>query len=426
MIIDFTVSNYRSIREAVTLSFVTQKGRGKSPDEEVCAGYAVSGRDFKLLPVIGLYGANASGKSNVLRALNEFLGLMGHGARNERELRNDFVPFKLDAATAGAPTEFEIRVALSTNIFTFQLSVCAGLILRERLEYSPLPGARQSVRLLYSRHWNEQSEKYVTKTGEYFSGAHNQLLNKVEKHEPYISLLHRLKVDVTEVFSEWLSVAAPGFFPGFEDIDQEFAAIWYHESPNTRRLTRKLIRLFDTGLADIATEETTGQDGEPSYRVWAVHNTPMGEVRWELDEESLGTQRLFGLTRAMIEAFHNGTPFIVDEFGSNFHPRITREIIRLFQSPETNPKGAQLIFTSHDNTLWRGGVLRRDEIWLTRKQADGSTRLFALSDYRVRTDMALDKAYMDGRFGAVPILDDIANAIASEREDQEQAAKVSG
>lgn len=97
---------------------------------------------------------------------------------------------------------------------------------------------------------------------------------------------------------------------------------------------------------------------------------------------------------------------VIDELGSNIHPHITREIVRLFQSPTTNPEHAQLIFTSHDNTLQQRNLLRRDQIWFTQKKADGSTDLYPLSDFRPRNDLAIDKSYLDGRFGAVPVLPD--------------------
>ena len=95
---------------------------------------------------------------------------------------------------------------------------------------------------------------------------------------------------------------------------------------------------------------------------------------------------------------------MLDELGSNIHPNITHEIVRLFQDPKTNPKRAQLIFTSHDNTLQQRNLLRRDQIWFTQKRPDGSTELYPLTDFHPRNDLAIDKAYLDGRFGAVPRL----------------------
>ncbi len=99
-------------------------------------------------------------------------------------------------------------------------------------------------------------------------------------------------------------------------------------------------------------------------------------------------------------------PLIIDELGSNLHPNIVHNIVQLFQDKQTNPNRAQLIFTSHDNTLQRNNLLRRDQIWFTQKRRDQSTELYPLSDFKVRNDLAIDKAYLDGRFGAVPFISD--------------------
>lgn len=117
-----------------------------------------------------------------------------------------------------------------------------------------------------------------------------------------------------------------------------------------------------------------------------------------------GTQRLFNLAYRMLIALKIGSLTIVDELGTNIHPNIVKNIIKIFQNPNTNPKRAQLIFTSHDNTLQRNNLLRRDQIWFTQKRTDQSTELYALTDFHVRNDLAIDKAYLDGRFGAVPFL----------------------
>ena len=104
--------------------------------------------------------------------------------------------------------------------------------------------------------------------------------------------------------------------------------------------------------------------------------------------------------------FSSGCTVILDELGSNIHPNINRKIVRLFQNPKTNPKRAQLIFSSHDNTLQRDNLLRRDQIWFTQKRSDQSTKLYPLSDFKVRNDLAIDRAYLDGRFRAVPFIPD--------------------
>jgi uncharacterized protein len=118
----------------------------------------------------------------------------------------------------------------------------------------------------------------------------------------------------------------------------------------------------------------------------------------------MGTQRLFDLAFRIHIGLSFGTLTIIDELGSNIHPNITRAIVKMFQNPKTNPNRVQLIFTSHDNTLQRGNLLRRDQIWFTQKRDDQSTELYSLSDFKVRNDLAIDKAYLAGSFGAIPFL----------------------
>lgn len=429
MIIDFSVANYRSIKEEVTLSFVAQKGRGTSkngqakeaPDDAICPGFAIEGRDFKLLPVVALFGPNASGKSNVLKALDALLLLM-QGTRVSRFLERSFTPFRLDPKTAHSPSEFQIRFAVSGQIFTYETAVKAGIITRESLEYSPAGGKRQSVRQLFSRTWNEEKKRYDVKTGEAFAGSHTQLLDKVQPSESYFSVLLRLDVELLKPLIGCVRTRFSGLFIDEWGVDELIAASVSYEHDKHHEVVKSALRIFDIGLDDVKIEKR-GDGDQESYDIWAIHHTATGDVRWSFKEESLGTQRLFSLQHYLIFALLCGTALTVDEFGSNFHPRISREIINLFQDPKTNSKGAQLIATSHDNTLWRGNLLRRDQIWLTEKRADGGTRLFSLSDYKVRSTAALDKAYLDGRFGAVPIVASTAEVMQSIKDERDGVAE---
>ena len=175
--------------------------------------------------------------------------------------------------------------------------------------------------------------------------------------------------------------------------------------PIALKKARDLLLKFDTGLYDIEIRET--KDAENSYQIYALHKTEDTKIiSWKFEEESMGTQKLFDLACRVQLMFLLGSLVIADELGSNIHPNITREIVKLFQNPETNPNHTQLIFTSHDNTLQRNNLLRRDQVWFTQKRPDQSTELYPLSDFKVRNDLAIDKAYLDGRFGAVPFISD--------------------
>ena len=426
MIVDFTVSNYRSIKEPVTLSFVAQKGRTTKgtknsiapSDDNICAGYEVKGRDFKLLPVAAIFGANASGKSNVIRALDTLLLCMTFKAKGRNPFSSDTLPFRLDK-TIEEPSCFELRYADDGVIFTFSLELKEGTVMKERLDYSPAPNQRQSTRLLYDRTFKPETNEYEVTSGETFTGPHVQLLPTIQSDELYFPIISRLQVPIIGNFIKWLRLMAGGGIFG-EGDEPEFqrSASWFLRYPEDKRLAIQILKEFDTGLEDLVITHEDGSKDE--YHVQAVHRTKEGMVHWDFQEESLGTQRLFILLYDIVTALEMKNAVIVDEFGANFHPKMTREIIKLFHSPATNPRGAQLIFTSHDNTLWRN-VLRRDEIWLTEKQEDQSTKLTPLSVYKPRNDLALDKAYLDGRFGAVPLIGDVEGVLEKAVEDRELA-----
>lgn len=418
MLVDFTVENYRSIKDKVTLSAIAQPGRKTElsennhnrrqikPDAEIAPVYPVPGRGFELLPVLGIFGANASGKSNVLLALDNLLGFMASESGDNLYGIKRFVPFRLDVPSSYQPTRFEIRITIRGVIYTYTLWLRKARILLERLEY--LPEAPKRSRLLFERQWNDQEQEFVWRNGDDFAGAHTQLEAQVQETEPFLGLIvMRLKTPVIQPLTNWLRDKWPGVSLGYEPSDKEIATWISHHSEESLAAVSNLIRQFDTGIASLNItkhEDDLERRLLGEYQVFAVHNTHGQQVSWKIEEESTGTQRLFGLAAKMLDAFQRGTTMLVDELGSNIHPNITREIVKMFQSPKTNPKRAQLIFTSHDNTLQQRNLLRRDQIWFTAKRDDGSTELYPLTDFKPRNDLAVDKAYLDGRFGAVPIL----------------------
>ena len=184
--------------------------------------------------------------------------------------------------------------------------------------------------------------------------------------------------------------------------------VLHRHFPELQNKVKELLQKFDTGIDNIEIKELSDlASGHAQYEVWVTHQTKAGEVKWLLSQESLGTQKLFELATKMFVKFEIGGFMLVDELGFGTHPKINQEIVRLFQDKKINKERAQLIFTSHDTTLLSKGLLRRDQIWFTQKREDGSTELYPLSDFAgIRNDLVIDKAYLDGRFGAVPFLPD--------------------
>jgi len=174
-----------------------------------------------------------------------------------------------------------------------------------------------------------------------------------------------------------------------------------------------LLRLADLGIEDVVIDRREVSYSElevrTQRRVRLVHKTSEESVPFDLDVESEGTRTWFALIGPVLTALRQGSVVLFDELDASLHPTLSAELLRIFHSPVTNPRGAQLIFTSHDTSLLN--YLNRDEVWLTEKQPDGSTRLGALADFsgeRVRKSQNLENAYLHGRFGALPQVDQTA------------------
>jgi uncharacterized protein len=417
MLLEFTVENYRSIKEPVTLSAVAQKApkrkssaktkRGVKSDAEICPGFPVEGWDLTLLPVMAIFGANASGKSNVLKALSDFTQFIVH-KHVERETQRSpvtqitrYKPFGLDALCQTKPSIFTLKIAAQSLIYEYHLALNQQQVLSESLEYSPSDSKRS--RLIFSRHW--QNDSYIWKIGSGIPKSQLQLGQAIGRNEVFLDILARFEIDVIKPLwgvLKYTMLIQPVIL---EEMNNAAAALIHASSTSLPEIgddVINLLRKFDTGLQNLEIDRDTSAN---EIRIYAIHETSQNQlIRWDFREESLGTQRLFNFAFFITVSLKSGGLVLVDELGTNLHPKVTSYIIQLFQDPKTNPKGAQLIFTSHDNTLQRNQLLRRDEIWFTEKKPDQSTDLYSLADFKVRNDLAIDKAYLDGRFGAVPFL----------------------
>lgn len=426
MLIDFTVENFRSIKDIMLLSAIAQtEKKGQSAtgreqylkaDSDIAPPFMVEGWGFELLPALGIFGANASGKSNVVNALNCLFDCMSMSSL-ETLGRLRLFPFMLDATSRNLPVQFELRVALEQTIYTYTLKLTSERVLFEALYYAHV--STKKDRLLYKRTWNEDSNLYNWKNGNSFVGPHCQLEGSLSEHGTFMSLLMRLKVPVIAPFIDWIGHHIMGVGYEHEWLDEWGAAQTAYQDAEFLDRISAIVRMFDTGIVRFEVNRSNSeQEGPGEYQIYAWHSTGEGEVKFPLMLESTGTRRLFGLANNILKVLDEGTLLVVDELGSNIHPHITRALVKMFQSPKTNPKRAQLIFTSHDNTLQRNQLLRRDQIWFTQKRANGSTKLYPLSDFKPRNDAAIDRSYFDGRYGAVPILpseDELALITAGKR-----------
>ncbi|GGN75911.1 hypothetical protein GCM10010112_47660 [Actinoplanes lobatus] len=407
MLIRFEVSNFRSIAEPVELSMVAiDRDRDAARDQPRLGE--------SLLTRAAVYGPNASGKSNLLAAIT---WLRDAVELSLREWGDDIPvePFRLGAEQSGS-SEFVLEAMIDGVRFEYALEIGPQAVIYEALFHYPerkrrrifereglrltlqrglgaLSGTRElltdrTLALSVARRFDEPS---VTR----FSDEVIRIRSQGVRSNSHGSLLAKLRGWVDGQFDIW-------HVGRYGPVDDASLA--------EREKAVAMLRLADLGIEDV--EVVDGPFRLPdsiassTASLRLLHKSAVGRTAFELREESEGTRTWFGLIPSVLTALRHGSLMVFDELDASLHPTLSAELLRLFADPTINPHGAQLVFTSHDTSLLNH--LNRDEVWLTEKRPDGSTRLGALADFageRVRRSQNLENAYLHGRFGALPQLD---------------------
>jgi hypothetical protein len=418
MLLRFEAANHRSLREPVELSMI-------AVDEDRPAARSFERLTERVLTVAGIYGPNASGKSNVLDALAWLSDAVESSLRAWGQvIPRD--PFKFGSGPT-TPSSFDVDMMVDDVRYSYRLEVDGSEVLFEAL-YSYPERRRRSlfVREGMDLHFRRGLGALVG-TRELLTPTTLALSAASRFDEPEVRAfgqslanivlsgarrpLHRgrrfgwgTSAEMTErVLLDSLD-AARGQQPGAFGVDR-----FGWDS------ALALLRFADLGIDDVQVIEyrvdpetnsahTLGSERRRSLRL--VHRVGDQQMPFDPAEESEGTQTWFRLIGPTVRALRTGQTLLLDEIDASLHPRLSARLLELFQDPETNPRGAQLIFTTHDTSLLNH--LNRDEVWLTEKGPDGATTLTALAEYggdKVRRSLNLEKAYLQGRFGAVPELD---------------------
>lgn len=414
MLIRFAATNFRSIAETMQLSMV-------AIDSERDAARQIALIGESLLTRAAVYGPNASGKSNVIAAL----GWVRDAARDSLRMWEDEVPIEPFAfgEWPARSSSFVIDATVDGVRHEYELEVTGDRVIHEALfEY---PERRRR------RVFEREGERLTLARGLGVLGAARELgtprtlaLSSMRRfEEPKVGRF------ITELLG-WqvmgLSRGTRGFsgaplayprgstarlFEAKRDQPTLFGEVeWLGEVASPRDVALQLLRFADLGVEDVAIveEQSIGRDGSPrtARRLQLMHRAGEARVPMAFDTESRGTQMWFHMIGPVVSALLYGTVLIVDELDASLHPVLCVELLRLFRDRVSNPRGAQLVFTAHDTSLL--DELNRDEVWLTEKRADGSTRLGALSEFageRVRQSRNLASAYLHGKFGAIPDVD---------------------
>lgn len=403
MLLRFRVANHRSVRADHELSLVaTEFNDGTART----TGVRAEGREIGVLPVAGIFGANASGKSNLmdgLRAMREAVrSSLAEWAQDAGVPRE---PFALDLSARHDTTLFEVDLLLGEPsvryTYGFELS-------DERVEAEWLhayPHGRRQV--WFDREANRAVGGEFMFPGDGLRGG-KKLARFTRPNSLFLtvaaSLNHKQLSEIHHWFLNDLWIYTPsGDATSWAGQTRRLLTDPRYED-RYRREIESLLRVADLGVIGLRIDPSL----DAEHQVRLLHRSGTGEpVSLDLArQESMGTRAWFGFLGPLLNVLEHGSVLLVDELDASLHPMLAAEVIRLFQDPVANPRGAQLIFTTHDATLLGNSLvdrpLDRDQVWFTAKRQTGETELYPLIDAKPRREENLERGYLRGRYGGVP------------------------
>lgn len=404
MVLEFSVENYRSFKDKQTLSMIPSESK-----EEHLQNIITIANKYKVLKSAVIYGANASGKSNFMKAFQALRNLIISPAdRSPDASFEEYDPYKFNPLNVSAPIIFEVNFLLNEVRYLYSIAIQKDFVLHETLFY--YPQGREAK--LFTR------KKQNFEFGESLKGQKSVVADLTAKNQLFLSKAASNNIkQLVEVFLFFGKnyMAIPFLDSKMDSYYFDRIAKEIIKEPDGLyvRNFKSLLKSFDTGIVDFNIEEREFPFdiglGDFEYVISTEHYSFDNEGRkgasvfLPIIEESIGTQKLFVLAGLILRALMNGRIIIVDEFERSLHPLISNYIIRMFNNPKINTKGAQLIIATHDTNLLANNDFRRDQIWIVEKDNTGSSELFSLVDIKgVRDNIPFEKWYLSGRFGGIP------------------------
>jgi AAA15 family ATPase/GTPase len=415
MLLDFRVKNFRSLRDEQTLSLVAAKDRSLQELNTMPSGIKAAPT---LLRSVAIYGPNAGGKSNLIKALQYMRAVVAESASVMQPGQTFNVqPFRLDALSVAQPTEFDISFVLDGVRHQYGFELTAQRVTREYLLVYKAFKPQQ----WFERHYDAASGKDVYDFGVGLKGPKSVWEGATRPNALFLSMAVQLNSEQLQPVFAWF-VNQLAIFNEITPLGQHFSVDMLRK-PEGKRAICDFLTSADISISDIevVTRKVSGQAvhfdmaaGKTEVRneeqevneLLFHHVTEQGKAVFSLGDESMGTRNLLFLTGPVLDILNKGMVLVVDELDSSLHPLLVRRLVELFQNPVVNQKGAQLIFTTHDTSLLDPDLFRRDQIWFVEKDRDQASKLYPLSDFSPRKNEALERGYLMGRYGALPFLGD--------------------
>lgn len=428
MLIEFTVGNFRSFRDPQTLSMIAAPIKSQDPSLDEDAVIQLPDNPT-LLSSAAVYGANASGKSNLVQAFAFMKWFVINSPKETKATGGIGVePFRLHTTTVGQPSHFEIVFIEEGKRYRYGFEVTKERVVAEWLYF--VPSTREAR--LFEREGDD-----IT-VGSYFKEGRD-LEQHTRPNALFLSVVAQFNGPIAQKLINWFRRL--GIISGVNDMGMLPFTLTQLVEGDYGQAIRELICRLDLGIGDLQVEKVVS--GKPQlpddmpdeirrvfltimnapdaegFSVHTIHTqydddgNPVGQELFDLDEhESEGTQKLFAMSGPLLDTLQEGDVLVVDELDARLHPLMTREIISLFNHKTTNPNGAQLIFNTQDTNLLDNSLFRRDQIWFVEKEQQGASHLYSLAEFKVRNDKDYERGYIQGRYGAVPYLSHIQTIVS--------------
>ena len=459
MLIEFKVANYRSIRAEQTLSMVASNYSDELPQNLISCDDVPGLKGTKLVKAVALYGANASGKSNIIAALRFSAEFVRDSAtRLQPDAPTGAQPFKLDPACLTEPSKFEVTAVIKGVRTLYGIELTRERVTREYLVAYP----KGRAQVWFERDWDAAKKRYDWSKSTVHFKHDDALHEKTRENSAFLGVAAQFNLTKAKAVSSWFADFLH-LIDLSHDLETANAARFTLGSKSLRKILADVACRADFGVIDV--QLLKGQRAELAraavrsmatrrelYDTFAskkehapslksqrplnfdresgpegnfedmmagmlrdfgdeystpqlTHRSKDGSVALSYyAEESVGTQRYIEIAAELIMATALGGLFVIDELEISLHPLLVIELLRSYFIWKGGTLGAQLIFTTHNPLLLDQTLLRRDQIWFTEKDQEGATRLYPLTDFKPRKDESLVKGYLAGRYGGIPFI----------------------
>lgn len=415
MLIEFNLANYRSIGHRQTFSLAcsnTRKHQSTNAFEIHVAN------KFRLLRSAAVYGPNAGGKSNLMLGLKAMRDtILASATQMSPGDALDMQPFALCSELRASPSEFEVSFIAEGVRYQYGFTATRDRINEEWLLAYPKGKAQQ----WFSRAWDGKKERYHWDIGYSLSGEKQVWIKSTRDNALFLSTAVNLNNKQLLPVYNWFKYTLRT--TRFARWPPHYSASLVNDRGQQSRIL-DFLQAADLDIDDIQVEEEKFDpsslpeempeevkkmvaeelQGRIYYEISTVHQDRDGKlVKFDLEEESSGTQKLFAVAGPWINTLENGHVLFIDELHAHLHPILVNFLVELFHNPETNPNNAQLVFTTHETSVLSQAIFLRDQIWFCEKNDAKETQVIPLTDYRPRKGREnLEAAYLSGKYGALP------------------------